>query len=194
MNESDGPGGEEELVLMFSGYPSLRTLLLAPVLKFIVVVTKMVLVEFKSVPLTSRFVDLTWGSDFVHLSRLLKSKMSFHQAFDLIFELDETTVEFTQDILRQRDCLDRLSKIPWVVPTFVVIEGEGTKPSDSKNELSLQTFSVMNESDGPGGEEELVLMFSGYPSLRTLLLAPVLKFVRLLGTYRDSVNRAMDSG
>ncbi|GJZ76902.1 hypothetical protein Tco_0641574 [Tanacetum coccineum] len=30
----------------------------------------------------------------------------------------------TRDILRQSDCLDRLSEIPWVVPTFVLIEGE----------------------------------------------------------------------
>ncbi|GJV59015.1 reverse transcriptase domain-containing protein [Tanacetum coccineum] len=30
----------------------------------------------------------------------------------------------TRDILRQRDFLDRLSEIPWVVLTFVVIEGE----------------------------------------------------------------------
>nr|GEZ34281.1 hypothetical protein [Tanacetum cinerariifolium] len=50
--------------------------------------------------------------------------MSFHQALDLIFELDETTVRCTWDILRQRDCLDQLSKIPWVILTFVVIDGE----------------------------------------------------------------------
>ncbi|GKB41440.1 hypothetical protein Tco_0886382 [Tanacetum coccineum] len=37
---------------------------------------------------------------------------------------------------------------------------KGTKPSDSKNELSLQTFSVTNELDGSGGKEWLVLMFS----------------------------------
>ncbi|GJX08375.1 hypothetical protein Tco_0196307 [Tanacetum coccineum] len=30
----------------------------------------------------------------------------------------------TRDILRQSDYLDWLSEIPWVVPTFVVIEGE----------------------------------------------------------------------
>ncbi|GJV92769.1 hypothetical protein Tco_1540582 [Tanacetum coccineum] len=50
--------------------------------------------------------------------------MSFHQALDLILELDEATVGCTRDILRQTDCLDRLSEIPWVVLTFVVIEGE----------------------------------------------------------------------
>ncbi|GJS71994.1 hypothetical protein Tco_0704835 [Tanacetum coccineum] len=32
------------------------------------------------------------GSDFVHLSRLHRSKMSFHQALNLILELDEATV------------------------------------------------------------------------------------------------------
>ncbi|GKF61219.1 hypothetical protein Tco_0181273, partial [Tanacetum coccineum] len=55
---------------------------------------------------------------------VIRSKMSFHQALDLIFELDEMAVGCTWDILRQSDCLDRLSEIPWVVPTFIVIEGE----------------------------------------------------------------------
>ncbi|GJT91514.1 ribonuclease H-like domain-containing protein [Tanacetum coccineum] len=41
---------------------------------------------------------------------------------NLIFELDLTTVGCTRDILRQCDFLDRLSEIPWVVPTFIVIE------------------------------------------------------------------------
>nr|GEZ29380.1 hypothetical protein [Tanacetum cinerariifolium] len=45
---------------------------------------------------------------------LRQSKMSFHQALDLILELDEAAVGCTQGILRQRDCLDRLSKIPWL--------------------------------------------------------------------------------
>ncbi|GKB71875.1 hypothetical protein Tco_0933287 [Tanacetum coccineum] len=36
----------------------------------------------------------------------------------------KTAIGCTRDILRQSDCLDRLSEIPWVVPTFVVIEGE----------------------------------------------------------------------
>ncbi|GKD39226.1 hypothetical protein Tco_1259433, partial [Tanacetum coccineum] len=78
-------------------------------------VTKIVLLGLKSVPLTSRFVgtrgcifnkglsgifhailsvvgttaDLIRGSDFVHLRRLRQSKMSFHQALNLILELDE---------------------------------------------------------------------------------------------------------
>ena len=50
--------------------------------------------------------------------------MSYHQALDLIFELDEATVGCTRDILRQRDCLERFGEIPWVIPTFVFIEGE----------------------------------------------------------------------
>nr|GEW42725.1 hypothetical protein [Tanacetum cinerariifolium] len=50
--------------------------------------------------------------------------MSFHQALDLILELDETALGCTRNILRQSDCHDRLSEIPRVVPTFVVIEGE----------------------------------------------------------------------
>nr|GEV64858.1 hypothetical protein [Tanacetum cinerariifolium] len=81
-------------------------------------VTKIVLIKLESVPLTSRFI----GSDFVHLSRWYRRKVSFHQALDLIFELDETAIGCTRDILTQRDCLDWLSEIPWVVPTFVVID------------------------------------------------------------------------
>ncbi|GKE57712.1 hypothetical protein Tco_1496897 [Tanacetum coccineum] len=50
--------------------------------------------------------------------------MSFLQALNLILELDEAAVGCTKDILRQRDCRDWLSEIPWVVPTFVVIKGE----------------------------------------------------------------------
>nr|GEX02926.1 hypothetical protein [Tanacetum cinerariifolium] len=41
--------------------------------------------------------------------------MSFHEALDLIFELDETMVGCTRDILRQRDCLDQFSEVPWVI-------------------------------------------------------------------------------
>nr|GEV43577.1 UBN2 domain-containing protein [Tanacetum cinerariifolium] len=54
------------------------------------------------------------------LSFLNRSNMSLHQTLDLNFELDEAAVGCTQNILRQRDRLDRLSKIRWVVPTFVV--------------------------------------------------------------------------
>ncbi|GKB03852.1 hypothetical protein Tco_0831995 [Tanacetum coccineum] len=43
------------------------------------------------------------GNDFVYISRLRWSKMSFHQALDLILELDEAAVGCTWDILRQRD-------------------------------------------------------------------------------------------
>ncbi|GJW84592.1 hypothetical protein Tco_0157737 [Tanacetum coccineum] len=74
--------------------------------------------------ITRTTADLTWGSNFVHLSRLRRSKVGFHQALDLILKLDEAAIRCTRDILRQSDYLDRLSKIPWVVPTFVVIEGE----------------------------------------------------------------------
>ncbi|GJY80204.1 retrovirus-related pol polyprotein from transposon TNT 1-94 [Tanacetum coccineum] len=61
---------------------------------------------------------------YLSLHRLHWSKMSFHQALNLILELDEAAVRCTQDILRQGDCIDRLSKISWVVLTFIVIEGE----------------------------------------------------------------------
>nr|GEZ12233.1 hypothetical protein [Tanacetum cinerariifolium] len=71
--------------------------------------------------------------------------MSFHQALNLILKLDEAAIGCTRDILRQRDFLDRLSEIPWVVPTFVVIKGEDIvvkfcNPSRWK-ELSKETSS-----------------------------------------------------
>nr|GEV21672.1 hypothetical protein [Tanacetum cinerariifolium] len=82
---------------------------------------------------------------YLPIALLHRSKMSFHQALDLIFNLDEVAVRCTRDILRQRDCLDRLSEIPWVILTFVVIEGEDIvakfcSPSRWK-ELSKETSS-----------------------------------------------------
>nr|GEY62950.1 hypothetical protein [Tanacetum cinerariifolium] len=49
-----------------------------------------------------------------------------------------------EDILRQSDCLDLLSEIPWVVPTFAVIEGEDIIVEfcgPSRKELSKETSS-----------------------------------------------------
>nr|GEW66394.1 hypothetical protein [Tanacetum cinerariifolium] len=48
----------------------------------------------------------------------------------------------------------------------------GTKLDDSRNELSLRTFFVMNEIDGSGGEG----------------------FVLLLWTYGDGIDRTVDMG
>nr|GEY88529.1 hypothetical protein [Tanacetum cinerariifolium] len=42
-----------------------------------------------------------------------------------------------------------------------MLDDLGTKPSDSKNELNLRTFSVMNETDGSGGMEGLSLCCFG---------------------------------
>nr|GEV26114.1 hypothetical protein [Tanacetum cinerariifolium] len=63
-------------------------------------VTKIVFLGSESEPPASRFVGM--------------SKMSFHQALDLIFKLDEMTVECARDILRQRDYLDRFSEVSWL--------------------------------------------------------------------------------
>ncbi|GKF19932.1 hypothetical protein Tco_0068570, partial [Tanacetum coccineum] len=63
-------------------------------------------------------------SDFVYLDGFGLGEMSFHHTLDLIFELDEMTVGFTRDIMRHRDSLDRFSEVSWIIPTFVVIEGE----------------------------------------------------------------------
>ncbi|GJZ58857.1 hypothetical protein Tco_0614673 [Tanacetum coccineum] len=48
-----------------------------------------------------------------------------------------------------------------LVQTSSVLDDLGTNPSDSKNELSLRTFSVMNETDRSGGVEGLTWIFSG---------------------------------
>ncbi|GKB10540.1 hypothetical protein Tco_0844463, partial [Tanacetum coccineum] len=48
-----------------------------------------------------------------------------------------------------------------LVQTNSMSDNWGAKLSDSKNELSLRTFSVMNETDGSGDVEGLVLVFSG---------------------------------
>nr|GEW97737.1 hypothetical protein [Tanacetum cinerariifolium] len=65
-----------------------------------------------------------WFEHCGSIFRLCRSKISFHQALDLIFKLVKAAVECTQDILRQTDYIDQLSEIPWVVPTFIVIEDE----------------------------------------------------------------------
>nr|GEW79757.1 hypothetical protein [Tanacetum cinerariifolium] len=85
--------------------------------------------------------DEHWGS----IVGLSQSKMIFHQALDLILKLNEAAVRCTQDFLRQRDYLDRLSEIPWVVLTFVVIKGEDIVAkfygSSRQKELSNETSS-----------------------------------------------------
>ncbi|GKA34407.1 hypothetical protein Tco_0720836 [Tanacetum coccineum] len=69
-------------------------------------VTKIVLLGFESVPLTSRFVG-TRGCIFNK-----EQDERLFQALNLILELDEAAVGCTQDILRQRDFLNWLREIP----------------------------------------------------------------------------------
>nr|GEZ61882.1 hypothetical protein [Tanacetum cinerariifolium] len=80
---------------------------------------------------------------------LCRSKMSFHQALDLIFELDEAAIGCTRDILRQSNFLDRLREIHWVVPAFVVIEGERFSM------LSLEHQDIIAKFYGPSRWKEL---------------------------------------
>ncbi|GKA04530.1 hypothetical protein Tco_0683650 [Tanacetum coccineum] len=137
MNEIDGSGGAEGLVLIssrllfsyslfssvLSSWESLCYLVLNRVTeecschlicdgfqhcvdfvvhhRFAACVHQIVLTRLKFKPL-----------DCPSLHRLHRSKMSFHQALNLFLELDEVTIRCTWDILRQRDCLDRLSEIP----------------------------------------------------------------------------------
>ncbi|GJY44774.1 hypothetical protein Tco_0432987 [Tanacetum coccineum] len=77
-----------------------------------------------------------------------------------------------------------------LVQTSLVLDDWATNPSDSKNELSLRTFSVMNETDGSGGVEGLTWIFSGLslrllsPSLMTVVEGPF----RDLNLYVDTVS------
>ncbi|GJR74031.1 reverse transcriptase domain-containing protein [Tanacetum coccineum] len=48
-----------------------------------------------------------------------------------------------------------------LVQTSLMLDDWGTNPSDSKNELSLRTFSVINETDRSGGVEGSTSIFSG---------------------------------
>ncbi|GJV70819.1 hypothetical protein Tco_1490814 [Tanacetum coccineum] len=60
----------------------------------------------------------------------------------------------------------------------------GTKVNDSRNELSLRTFSVTNEIDGSGGEDGLILIFSEL-SFSSCSSPP--------GAYCDSVDQTSSS-
>nr|GEU42507.1 reverse transcriptase domain-containing protein [Tanacetum cinerariifolium] len=59
-------------------------------------------------------------SDFVHLDGFGLGEMSSYHTLDLIFELDETTVRWTRDIMRHRDSLDRFSEISWLATGHLV--------------------------------------------------------------------------
>ncbi|GKE65839.1 hypothetical protein Tco_1520000 [Tanacetum coccineum] len=52
-----------------------------------------------------------------------------------------------------------------LVQTSSVLDDGGTNPSDSKNELNLRTFLVMNETNRSSGVEESKWIFLGCPSL-----------------------------
>nr|GEX57076.1 exopolygalacturonase-like [Tanacetum cinerariifolium] len=53
---------------------------------------------------------------------LANETRSYHVGIVKNLELNETTVGCTRDILRQRDCLDRFSKVSWIIPTLMVTE------------------------------------------------------------------------
>ncbi|GJU13922.1 hypothetical protein Tco_1136318 [Tanacetum coccineum] len=115
------------------------------------------------------------GVTKIVLLRLNRSKMSFHQALDLILELDEVAVGCTHDILRERDCLDQLSEIPWVVPTFVVIEvnaAEKVNVADYKDNGNFQG----NDLDQQCCSTQLMLLGLKYilnAASKTLMLSSI---------------------
>nr|GEU46672.1 DNA-directed DNA polymerase [Tanacetum cinerariifolium] len=112
---------------------------------------------------------------------LRQSKMSFRQALDLIFKLDEAVVRCTRDILRQRNCLDQLSEILWVVTTFIVIEGEDIvakfcSPSRWKElskEMSSMISHVVMDSTGRHGVGSKRYHVVLYEELNGILVALV---------------------
>nr|GFA92498.1 hypothetical protein [Tanacetum cinerariifolium] len=94
MNKIDGSSGEGGVVLMFLG------------LAF----SSSSLSDLSSQDLFSCLGHIVMA--LVEL--LLRSKMSFHQALDSIFKLNETTIECTRDMWRQSDCLDEFSEVSWL--------------------------------------------------------------------------------
>ncbi|GJY89683.1 zinc finger, CCHC-type containing protein [Tanacetum coccineum] len=60
--------------------------------------------------LTSHFIDLIWGSDLVYLSRLCRSKMSYHQALDLMRRRDSVTKLTTGRLVNGSSC-DRIDMV-----------------------------------------------------------------------------------
>nr|GEZ34960.1 MAK10-like protein [Tanacetum cinerariifolium] len=107
---------QESEWIVFEGAVRERTFWLKP----IVCVIKIVLLEFESVPLTSRFVGVTkmvlLGLKSVPLtSRFVVSEQDeLPSNVELILELDEVAVGCTRDILGKRDFLNRLSAILWL--------------------------------------------------------------------------------
>ncbi|GJR91907.1 hypothetical protein Tco_0215918 [Tanacetum coccineum] len=115
-NEINGSGGEDGVVLMFLGFPfSSRPYSSDPSSQDLFGCLGHIMMAL--IELWIRVEH--WRSSI----GLFRSKMSFHQALDLILKLNEMTVRCTRDMMRQRDCLDQFSKVPWVIPTFIVIEG-----------------------------------------------------------------------
>nr|GEV88771.1 hypothetical protein [Tanacetum cinerariifolium] len=91
--------------------------------------------EIHVVPILSAVgttADLTRRTDFVHLSRFHRSKMSFHQALDLIFELNEAAVRCSQDIFRARSSNNAQDSLAFVtkLTTGRLVNGSSYKGSD----------------------------------------------------------------
>ncbi|GJZ58300.1 hypothetical protein Tco_0613794 [Tanacetum coccineum] len=61
---------------------------------------------------------------FCLLERVDDEQDELPSSVGLDFELDETTIGCTRNILGQRYYLDRFSEVSWVVPTFVLMEGD----------------------------------------------------------------------
>ncbi|GJS71989.1 zinc finger, CCHC-type containing protein [Tanacetum coccineum] len=83
---------------------------------------------------------------FCSLERMNCEQGELHSVLDGIFS-NEAMVGFTQDVLRQRDCLDWFSEVSWVIPTFVVIEGEMT--TTVVNNLVFRSFFEKQKLTGP---------------------------------------------
>nr|GEV96148.1 hypothetical protein [Tanacetum cinerariifolium] len=100
MNEIDGLDAEGGVVLMFAG-------LLFSSLPFSFDMSSRDLfgcLGYIMMALIKLWIQVErWGSS-------VRSKMSFHQALDLFFKLNETMAGCTRDILRQRIALIRLAK------------------------------------------------------------------------------------
>nr|GEV61947.1 putative reverse transcriptase domain-containing protein [Tanacetum cinerariifolium] len=119
--------------------------------------------------------EFTWEHEDQMKKKLHRSKMSFHQALNLILKLDEATVRCTWDILRQRDCLDWLSEISWLA-TCRLVNGSSCDGIDMVIEdLNLEPKDIVVKFYGPSWSKELSFLMSKDPKDESIENEPLMK-------------------
>ncbi|GJS09311.1 hypothetical protein Tco_0366107 [Tanacetum coccineum] len=124
---------------------------------------------------------LLWLCRVCHLPSTFRSKMSFQQALDLIFKLDDITAGCTQDILRQRDRLDRFSEVPCVILALMVVKSEVLN-------VFPRFFGVLVAEFATGGAVNLILTMKRDLIIKDLDLEP-----KIDATMRDFLEMSLRS-